>query len=1004
MKKIILKDIEEFMGKHYRLSTSASPLPGEIDLNFLITADGTTKYIFKVAASETILEYIDFQEKLLTHLSKYASENAIPALIENSDGDKKTWITVDNEKRIARLLTWIDGRLWSEVNPIDDSLLFSLGVEAGRLTSHLQGFSHPYGQRSNHWDIDQAEWMYEHIEYLDADRRSLVLTFLQAYEDSKNDRKLLRKGIIHNDANDNNILVTEDVDRPEVRSIIDYGDAIFTTLVNDVSVAITYAIMCKPDPLATALQIVKGYHESFPLLDEEVKHIYDLVGIRLSISLTKSAINKHFEPENTYLQISDQPAWELIQKWGNLNKNFAYYSFRHALGLLPHPDYDAFVHMTLQHTFLVSDLFPTLNECGLICPDMSIDSTLVGLKEDYTDDDHFEYLLKKWNKNNPNTIPANGYLEVRPFYSTDAFRKEGNNGPEYRTVHLGVDFWVNGHTPLHTPITGEIYSVFDNDQYKDYGPTIIIRHEQKNIQFYTLYGHLSKSTLHTVYKGQRVKKGDLIGYIGNSHENGHWAPHLHFQIILDLMGFEHDFPGVAFPKERDIWSSICPDPNLFLKSDVLSNVKERSVESLIQFRKSHLGKSLSLSYSSPLQILRGEGTYLYDADGRKYLDTVNNVAHVGHENPRVVRAGQHQMAILNTNTRYLHPIIQQLTESLLQTLPPELCVVHYVNSGSEANELALRMAYTHTGQKDIIALDHGYHGNTNAVIDVSAYKFNSKGGFGQRSTTHLCPLPDTFRGLHRGSDVGQLYAAYVVDIVSKLKTVDKMPAAFIHESIVSCGGQVPLPEFFLQKAYESIRQAGGLCIADEVQTGCGRIGTQWWAFQDHGVTPDIVTIGKPLGNGHPVAAVICTRAVADSFANGMEYFNTFGGNPVSCAIGKEVLDVIHQEGLMSNAITVGNIMLKGLTELKSRFPIIADVRGEGLFLGFELTDDQLQPLAKQTSILSERMKTMGILTSTDGPDHNVIKIKPPLTFSISNADQFLDRLSTILKEDRLKIK
>ncbi len=309
---------------------------------------------------------------------------------------------------------------------------------------------------------------------------------------------------------------------------------------------------------------------------------------------------------------------------------------------------------------------------------------------------------------------------------------------------------------------------------------------------------------------------------------------------------------------------------------------------------------------------------------------------MGHEHPRVVRAGQQQMAVLNTNTRYLHDNINVFARELLSTFPEELSVVHLVNSGSEANELALRMAQACTGQKDMIAMEVGYHGNTTGCVSISSYKFDGKGGSGAPEHTHIVPLPDRFRGMHRGDDSGPPYAAHVQERIDQIHALGRKPAAFICESIISCGGQIELPEKFLELAYSSVRKAGGLCIADEVQVGCGRMGHTFWGFQLHGVIPDIVTIGKPIGNGHPLAAVVCTREVADAFANGMEYFNTFGGNPVSCAIGTEVLRVIRDEGLQENALETGNYLKAELIKMQKEFPLIGDVRGQGLFLGIEL--------------------------------------------------------------------
>jgi 4-aminobutyrate aminotransferase-like enzyme len=392
-----------------------------------------------------------------------------------------------------------------------------------------------------------------------------------------------------------------------------------------------------------------------------------------------------------------------------------------------------------------------------------------------------------------------------------------------------------------------------------------------------------------------------------------------------------------------------------------------------------------------------------DSWGRQFLDTVNNVAHVGHEHPRVVAAGQAQMAVLNTNTRYLHKKIIDYADELRNTLPKKLEVMYFVNSGSEANELALRMVRAATGSPHMLAIEMGYHGNTNAVIDVSSYKFDRKGGGGAPGHTHLLPVPDAFRGKHREDDVAEAYSAYSREQIAALERQGHTLGGLIHESILSCAGQIDPPEGYLQQVYEEVRNAGGICVADEVQTGFGRVGSHFWAFQRAGILPDIVTMGKPAGNGHPLGILACTREVAEAFANGMEFFNTFGGNPVSCAIGMEVLRVIKDEELQANALSTGEFLKHGLREMATDFPIISDVRGSGLFLGVELTDGDLNPMTEKTHYLVNRMRDFGILTSSDGPHENVIKIKPPMVFGREQAETLLQRLRQILTEDYMKI-
>ena len=494
-----------------------------------------------------------------------------------------------------------------------------------------------------------------------------------------------------------------------------------------------------------------------------------------------------------------------------------------------------------------------------------------------------------------------------------------------------------------------------------------------------------------------------MAYIGKREENGNWAPHLHFQMMLDVIGNKNDFPGVAFPNQKELMNSVCPNPNLLFKANGMDSNRESTTHEILSYRKAHLGKSLSVSYEEPLKIVRGEGVHLIDNMGRRYLDTVNNVAHVGHEHPRVVKAGQQQMGVLNTNTRYLNENINEFAKELLSTFPDELSVVHFVNSGSEANELAMRMVKANTGQKDMIAVEIGYHGNSNACIDISSYKFDGKAGSGAPEHTHIVPLPDTYRGLYTGENAATDYAKHVQEQIDNIKAKGRGVGAFICESIISCGGQVELPKGYLKIVYEAVRKAGGLCLSDEVQVGCGRVGSHFWGFQLHDVVPDIITIGKPIGNGHPLAAVVCTQEVANGFANGMEYFNTFGGNPVSSAIGREVLRVIKDEKLQENALTIGNYLKDGLRKLKQSFPIIGDVRGQGLFLGFELVDENKKPLTAKASYLANRMKDVAILMSTDGKDNNVLKIKPPIVFSSENADELLSRLQTIFNEDYMEL-
>jgi 4-aminobutyrate aminotransferase-like enzyme/Ser/Thr protein kinase RdoA (MazF antagonist) len=431
---------------------------------------------------------------------------------------------------------------------------------------------------------------------------------------------------------------------------------------------------------------------------------------------------------------------------------------------------------------------------------------------------------------------------------------------------------------------------------------------------------------------------------------------------------------------------------------------ESSFGKSLAARKRLLGGNLSLSYDQPLKIVGGSMQYLYDEAGRAYLDVYNNVPLVGHSHPRVVREIQEQVALLNTNTRYLHDNILRYAERLTALLPEPLRVCYFVNSGTEANELALRLARTHTGREDVVVLEHAYHGHTTTLIDISPYKFDGPGGRGRKPWVHVAPIADDYRGMYRRGEpeLGKKYAAHVGEILQRCKNEGHPVAAFMAETLPSVAGQIVFPPSYLAEAYAHARAAGAVCIADEVQVGFGRLGTHFWGFETQRVVPDIAVFGKPIGNAFPLAAVVTTREIAASFANGMEFFSTFGGNPVACAAGLAVLDVLHDEKLQENALAVGSQWIRDLRGLQANRPLIGDVRGSGLFLGIDLVVDRdsRAPATPQASYVVNRLREEGILSGTDGPHHNVIKLRPPLCFSVEDAARFTATLEGILAEQR----
>lgn len=446
------------------------------------------------------------------------------------------------------------------------------------------------------------------------------------------------------------------------------------------------------------------------------------------------------------------------------------------------------------------------------------------------------------------------------------------------------------------------------------------------------------------------------------------------------------------------WIAISPEKASarFLEAAGLPNKKSREPEDYLYRRNNLLPKSLSVSYAQPIIMQRAAFQYMFNQNGDRFLDAYNNIMLVGHCHPRVVEATSKVLSRINTNTRYLYDEILDYSERLLGYFPQPLCRVFLVNSGSAATDLALRLSNSFTGKEKTMALEHGYHGNTVAGISVSHYK-HKKGG--EYPNTLLCPMPKVFgSGYPDDGSAGSQYSRLSQSI---LETHSGQVSAFIAEPVMGCGGQVPLPQGFLPEVYKMVRAQGGVCISDEVQVGFGRLGSWNWGFEKFGVVPDIVVLGKPMGNGHPIGAVVTTAEIASVFDSGPEFFSSFGGNPVSCAAGDAVLRVLEEEGLREHAQKTGAYLKKGLTELSLQYEALADVRGDGLFLGVELSDHSGGPGTALARKLKNKLREAYILIGTDGPDDNVLKIKPPLPFNRENCDELITQTARILKNHRV---
>jgi len=951
------------------------PLPSERDANAKVTLPDSIAVLKRQQARD--MPWLELQDLALRAAA--ASGRPVPMPLHER-------IHADSDDHVLRLLTWIDGVPWAEAEATAEHL-----EQLGELIADVDlalaamPLSEPQQQvldRPFRWNMLQAVELLDALDLIqDEALRSACRSALQELAAQwLPDLHQMPMQAIHNDANDYNVIMGPDGQL----GLIDFGDIVRAPRIVGLATAAAYAATRVAEPVRDICPVIRGYHRRVPLNPQELQVLPGLIQARLAMSVLNAAEQSAADPQNGYLLVSQDVVPRTLLEWRKQDEHLTWFRFRDACGYDPNPAARA----VRQHLATVAE-----RSCVLPMPAASsaigvLDWSATGPASPRTAEE-----LQAHQERHGMEVLLGRYGEERDIYRDAAFDP---NGESARTVHLGIDLFAPAGTPVYAPLDGTIDAFADNHRWLDYGPVLLLRHHTHDgTPFWTLMGHLSVASMASWEVGRAVRAGEQVATVGTTEENVGWPPHVHLQVLTDLCGMGLDVYGVAPRDEISLWRGISPNPALLLGLDPALDAHADTPTARIRAERSvRLPANLSLNYRGPVQVVRGSGAYLFDEQGRAYLDLVNNVAHVGHAHPYVNARAAEQASRLNTNTRYLHHAIVEYARNLAATLPDPLSVVFFVNSGSEANDLAMRLARAHTRANGWVCLRHAYHGHTAAVVDISPYKFLGPGGLGTAPNVLVADLPDARGGAHRGHDAGARYAR---DLASVLESFDEPLAGFICEGIVSSAGQVVLADEYLAAAYRTIRSAGGVCIADEVQIGMGRVGSHFWGFELHGVTPDIVTMGKPIGNGHPLAAVVTTPQIAASFHNGMEYFNTFGGNPVSMAIGQAVLDVVQLERLQAAATEVGAYLRAGVSQLAATYPLIADVRGHGLFIGVELTDEDGRPATAQTAWLLEEAKAQGVFLSSDGPAGNVLKIKPALVLQHSDVDLFLSVLDACLQ-------
>ncbi|HET6502396.1 MAG TPA: aminotransferase class III-fold pyridoxal phosphate-dependent enzyme [Amycolatopsis sp.] len=948
-------EIQTVLREHYGLDVAQQEvLGGESDHNVrIVTGDGG-EFLLKATPGSTDDVQLRWQTDVLAHLADRVPDLPVSRLVP--DGTGAYLVAVDGYA--LRLLTWRPGALMGllEHHPVE--LLTELGQVAGQLTQALADLPVRPGVRSHHWDVRRARTAVEDgIGFVPDERNrrhcEQVLTWFDRCAPML---EKLPMGVVHHDMNDFNVLaLTGEDGRPRISGVLDVGDALYTVRVAEVAIAVAYAMLRKEDPLATAAAVVSGFHSVVPLTPEEIAVVFPLAAARLCVNAT-TWTHRTSIMDSEYGRARMRHTWPALARIVRINPVFAEMALRAACGL------DAPAASALPaHAAPAAVLPGPLTELDLTPAGDLYD----GL--DWTDDAAFARAI---------AVRAGGATGFTRHLSP-ALRWAEQRSEAAAPVQLGTGLFPATGEPVRAPLDGDVERVAD---------PLVLRHQD----FWTCWWGLTPA----ISPGARVEAGAVLGTAAST-----LGEPVQVQVVTSPHLAVEPPPRRVRPRDVPLWSKLCPDPAPLL-GIAAPGTSRMDVHDVVSVRQRRFGRSQRAYYQRPMNLVRGRGVWLYDEDGLGYLDAINNVTHVGHAEPRVSAAAAAQMNKLNTNSRFVYEGIASYAEKLCASLPAPLEVAFLVCTGSEANDLALRIARQVTGRTDVMVIDGAYHGNTTAVTGISPNRYKGPGGAGAPPTTHEVTRPDRYRGPfgYGDPDAGPHYAADVSATVARLTAEGRPPAAFIAESLMGTAGNIILPEGYLRESFAAVRAAGGLCISDEVQVGVGRLGRAFWGFEPQGVVPDIVTMGKPLGNGHPIAAVVTTREIADAFDTGMKYFNTFGGNPVSCAIGQQVLEIVRQDGLQTRAAEVGRYFLDRLEQLKEKHELIGDVRGEGLYLGVELVRDRTtkEPAAAETMAVSEAMKDRGVIVYPNGVHDNVLKIKPPMVFGREHVDIFAEALDAVL--------
>lgn len=943
------EEAARLVAEHFGIRGAVRELGSQQDRNYRVDPDSGDGLLFKIHHPSVPAEVLELQAAVSDRLREAGITT--PAVLSTVRGRRSIEVrTTDGSTARACAFELVAGTAVADLGPMTGVRAEQLGALAGRVVSALADVDHPAAHREIQWELSRSLDVVEALaDDLPADRRDVCL---RAARDAAARLDALAphlpRQIIHGDLTSDNVLG----DPQGALWVVDLGDVVTSWRVAELAV-LAADVHGRTNSLAMVGRAVRGFTATVPLSDDELAAVWPMMILRGAVLAVSGWSQLSIDPDNEYARENLEHEWQVFERTADIQAAQAVPQLRLAAGRTHCPGAD------------YADLIPGLRQATVL--DLGVRSEAL---------DRGRWIAPGVERDLAREALSRGPVAVMRFGETRLSRVALNVGHRAPARARCVEVWARPGTLVSASFSGTAVQNGSAVELIDNGVVLRI------------------DGVSSVLTDVEVRAGDPIGRVLPDPEG------LGRVVITRRVGDAAADPTFAGPDdEYETDGAADPSPILGISpvADPLVELQEARAR-----RDRAMGGAAERYYTEPPQIERGWGTRLIDTQGRAYLDMVNNVTAIGHCHPRLADAVGRQLHLLNTNSRFLYQAYADFSEKLVAQSPdPALDTVIPVNSGSEAVDLALRLAQVATGRRDVIAVREGYHGWTMAADAVSTSAFDNPSALSSRPDwVHLVDAPNAYRGPFRGHDAGTRYAAQVSEVASALAAQDRAPAAFICEPVLGNAGGVVPPDGYLAGAYEAVRRHGGLAIADEVQVGYGRLGKAFWGSQFQGVTPDIIAVAKAAGNAYPIGAVITRREIADALREEGMFFSSAAGAPASAVAGAAVLDVIRDEGLQANADRVGQHLRSRLTRLAEKHPLIGTVHGTGLYLGVELVADRetLTPATEETAWLCERILAYGIIVQATSERQNVLKIKPPLTLTLDDADTFVDALDRVLTE------